>query len=91
MYTHLQTGDCPEILLRFLHARSLGVTVEYTPNGGSASTRAEYRYNGLNWRIAKPIDSDADGDLDQEQRMYYDANCQPAYEQIDDKCLNRSQ
>lgn len=66
------------------------IKVEYTPNGGSASTRAEYDYNGLNWRIAKRADTDASGGgggagLDQQSLMYYSAEWQVVEERYDDE------
>jgi hypothetical protein len=47
-------------------------------------TRAEYAYNGLNWRILKKADTDASGSVDQQRLMYYSANWQPLQEFIDD-------
>jgi RHS repeat-associated protein len=55
----------------------------------SASTRAKYVYNGLNWRILKQADTNASGGggdagLDQQRIMYYSANWQLLQEFIDD-------
>jgi RHS repeat-associated protein len=62
------------------------VKVQYTPNGGSAATRAEYTYNALNWRIMKRADTNPSVStaLDQERKMYYSANWQLLEERIDD-------
>lgn len=49
--------------------------------------RAEYEYNGLNWRVIKRADSDlTDGNnvLDQQRIMYYSASWQLLEERIDD-------
>jgi RHS repeat-associated protein len=55
----------------------------------SASTRAKYVYNGLNWRILKQADTNASGGggdagLDQQRIMFYSANWQLLQEFIDD-------
>jgi RHS repeat-associated protein len=54
--------------------------------GGSETvvTRGEYEYNGLNWRIVKKGDTDADGVLDQQRVMHYSPNWQLLEEEIDD-------
>jgi len=51
---------------------------------GSPVTRAEYAYNGLNWRILKQADTDASGSVDQQRLMFYSANWQLLQEFIDD-------
>lgn len=46
--------------------------------------RGEYEYNGLNWRIIKRVDIDADKRLDQKRIMYYLASCQLLGKRIND-------
>ena len=48
------------------------------------SIRAEYVYNGLNWRIIRRADTDLNGALDQQRIMYYSAGWQLLEERIDD-------
>lgn len=66
------------------------VKVQYTPNGGSIATRAEYDYNALTWRIAKRADTNptVSTALDQKRLMYYSANWQMLEERIDDDYQN---
>jgi len=54
--------------------------------GGTPDVRAEYEYNGLNWRTVKKADTTlpADGTLDQQRIMYYSPAWQLLEERIDD-------
>jgi RHS repeat-associated protein len=58
-----------------------------------SQTRAEYAYNGLNWRISKWADTSSppDGDLNQVRSMYYSANWQLLEELIIDDWDEQSQ
>lgn len=51
-----------------------------------SNVRAEYEYNGLNWRTVATLDADAthDGTADQERVMYYDQSWRLIEEHIDD-------
>jgi RHS repeat-associated protein len=51
---------------------------------GNSTVRdvAEYQYNGLNWRTLKKVDTDANGTLDQQRRMYYSASWQLLQEDV---------
>jgi hypothetical protein len=75
------------------------VTITYTHDGWnrlvkvdyssqSPSTRAEYRYNGLNWRVLKLADTSTPPDmsLNQKRLMYYSGpgSWQLLEERIDD-------
>ncbi|MEE8154260.1 MAG: RHS repeat-associated core domain-containing protein [Phycisphaerales bacterium] len=51
----------------------------------AASTKAEYEYNGLNWRIIKRADTPGSASgLDQQRMMYYSTAWQLLEERIDD-------
>ncbi len=51
------------------------VKVVVTPSGESAEDRAEFRYNALNHRAWRHVDTSSppDGTLDERTRFYYDA------------------
>jgi RHS repeat-associated protein len=55
------------------------VKVQYGNN-----TRSEFVYNGLNWRIVKEADTDANGSPDQQRFIFYSAAWQIVEERIDD-------
>ena len=51
---------------------------------------ARYEYNGLHWRVLKQLQTDSTPDiaLDEERRMYYDANWRIVSEELDDDLAN---
>ena len=49
------------------------------------TTRGEYRYNGLNWRVGKLADTDNNGSLDEQRLIYYTSNWQIAEERVTDR------
>src|SRR5690606_823119 len=63
------------------------VKVEYGP-----SNRAEYQYNGLNWRTVKRSDTSSppNGTLNQQRVMYYNASWQLMEELINDSWTTSS-
>ncbi len=74
--------------------RAGGTEVDYKQDGWNrlvetkfgSNVRAEYEYNGLNWRTVATLDADAthDGVADQERVMYYDQSWRLIEERIDD-------
>lgn len=50
----------------------------------TATTRGTYAYNGLNWRVLKYADTDADGAQDQARFMYYS----PGWQLVEEFIMN---
>ncbi|MCP3980356.1 MAG: hypothetical protein GY716_13725 [bacterium] len=49
------------------------------------SVRGEYAYNGLNWRVMKTADTNADRTPDERRLMFYSASWQLLEERVDDE------
>ncbi len=98
----LNNDGTPDSNLTYDHAGNLrtttrsGTTTTYTHDPWNrlvkvvqaSTTKAEYRYNGLNWRILKRADTDTTAGLDEERVMVYSANWQLLEERVDDSYIS---